>query len=260
MKVILFDLGDTLENDNALVEGAKATLSSIKSMQDSNGNHLTLALISDFDKYGWEKCDEIVKERVNRVKLSLEKDNYSGPLVGFIWPSDTAWFGAKFIATANGPKLANLIFELKRYPQTEIRVIAHSLGARVTLSVLDSLLKNQAWSDRNFKISSVHLVGAAVDNEEVSTRPEDILIDETNWSSPKSDYGQAIGEEVIKFSNLFSSKDNMLKPHPELPSLPIYPIFESDFAVGQSGYALHAPATKDNIQKGYIYTRNMLPF
>lgn len=50
MKVILFDLGDTLENDNALVEGAKATLSSIKSMQDSNGNHLTLALISDFDK------------------------------------------------------------------------------------------------------------------------------------------------------------------------------------------------------------------
>ena len=91
-------------------------------------------------------------------------------------------------------------------------------------------------------------------------RPEDILIDETNWSSPKSDYGQAIGEEVIRFSNLFSSKDNMLKPHPELPSLPIYPIFESDFAVGQSGYALHAPATKDNIQKGYIYTRNMLPF
>ena len=139
---------------------------------------------------GEEKC---------RVKLSLEKDNYSGPLVGFIWPSDTAWFGAKFIATANGPKLANLIFELKRYPQTEIRVIAHSLGARVTLSVLDSLLKNQAWSDRNFKISSVHLVGAAVDNEEVSTRPEDILIDETNWSSPKSDYGQAIGEEVINF-------------------------------------------------------------
>src|SRR5215470_11359344 len=49
MKVILFDLGDTLENGNGLVEGAKATLSSIKSMQDSNGINLTLALISDFD-------------------------------------------------------------------------------------------------------------------------------------------------------------------------------------------------------------------
>ena len=36
-------------------------------------------------------------------------------------------------------------------------------------------------------------------NEEVSTRPQDILIDETNWSSPESDYGQAIGEEVINF-------------------------------------------------------------
>jgi FMN phosphatase YigB (HAD superfamily) len=50
VKLILFDLGNTLENDNMLVEGAKATLSSIKSMQDSNGNHPTLALISDFDK------------------------------------------------------------------------------------------------------------------------------------------------------------------------------------------------------------------
>ena len=53
---------------------------------------------------GGRNAMKCMKERVNRVKLSLEKDNYSGPLVGFIWPSDTAWFGAKFIATANGAK------------------------------------------------------------------------------------------------------------------------------------------------------------
>ncbi|MGB5090942.1 MAG: hypothetical protein WBN72_08375 [Nitrososphaeraceae archaeon] len=51
MKVILFDLGDTLESNDALVDGAKATLSSIRSMKDSNGNHPILALISDFDNF-----------------------------------------------------------------------------------------------------------------------------------------------------------------------------------------------------------------
>lgn len=202
--------------------------------------------------HGWEKSEEIVKERFNRVKQSLEKDNYSGPLVGFSWPSDTAWFGAKFIAKANGPMLANLIFELKNTcPQADIRVIAHSLGARVTLSALDSLLKNQKWNDRNFKISSIDLVGAAVDNEEVSVRPEDILFDQTNWGSPKSDYGQAIGQEVIKFNNLYSIKDNLLEPFPGDSYPVIYPLFESDFALGQSGYQKIPYTIKMNLPKNY---------
>ena len=50
MKVILFDLGKTLENNGELIEGAKDALTSIKAMQDSNGNSPVLALISDFDK------------------------------------------------------------------------------------------------------------------------------------------------------------------------------------------------------------------
>ena len=33
--------------------------------------------------HGWEKSEKIVEERLNRVKLSLEKNNYTGPLIGF---------------------------------------------------------------------------------------------------------------------------------------------------------------------------------
>jgi hypothetical protein len=201
--------------------------------------------------HGWEESEINAQERLNRVKLSLEHNNYTGPLVGFSWPSDTVWLGAQFIAEANGPKLAKLIFEIKNdCPGADIRLIAHSLGARVTLSSLDSLHKNLLWNDRNFKIESVHLLGGAVDDEEVSNRSEYVLIDETNWGTPKSDYGHAI-EEVVSFSNLLSSKDNMLEPKPEKLPLPIYPLFESDFALGQSGYQKILYNINSTIPKNY---------
>jgi hypothetical protein len=217
----------------------------------SGGINKTVAIFV----HGWEKSEQIVEERLNRVKLSLQKDNYDGALVGFSWPSDTDWTSAKSIAKANGPKLANLIFDIKTScPTVDIRIIAHSLGARVVLSGLDSLLMNKTWNDSNFKLSSVHLIGAAVDNEEVSTKREDILIDTTNLGSPKSDYGQAIAKEVNKFYNLFSSKDNLLEPDPGDSYPIIYPSAESDFALGQSGYQKTPYSIKLNLPKNYNET------
>ena len=189
--------------------------------------------------HGWEESEVNVKERLNRVKLSLENNDFIRPLIGFSWPSDTVWFGAQFIAAEDGPKLAKLISDIKNEcPGTDIRLLAHSLGARIVLSSLDSLHKNQSWNSNNFTIKSVDLLGATVDDEEVSTNPQDILIDQTNWGTPKSDYGQAIEAVVTNFTNSFSSKDNMLEPNPEKPYYPfqIYPSFETDRALGQSGY------------------------
>jgi hypothetical protein len=189
--------------------------------------------------HGWEESEDNVKERLNRVKLSLENNSFMYPLIGFSWPSDTVWFGAKFIAAENGPRLAELISYVKNEcPGTDIRLLAHSLGARVVLSSLDSLHKSQAWNSNNFTIKSVDLLGAAVDDEEVSTSPQDILIDQMNWGTPKSDYGRAIEAEVTNFTNSFSSKDNMLEPNPDKPYYPfqIYPSFETDRALGQNGY------------------------
>jgi pimeloyl-ACP methyl ester carboxylesterase len=184
--------------------------------------------------HGWEESEENVKERLNRVKLSLENNSFIHPLIGFSWPSNTDWSDARSIAAESGPKLANLIFSIKNEcPSTDIRLLAHSLGARIVLSSLDSLHENQTWNNNNFNIKSTDLLGAAVDDEEVSTNPDDILIDPTNFGTPKSAYGQAIQAVVTNFTNFFSSKDNTLEPNLEKP---IYPFFETDLALGQSGY------------------------
>lgn len=72
----------------------------------------------------------------------------------------------------------------------KVKLIDHSLGARVILSSLNSLVNNSAWNSNNYSIASVQLVGAAVDNEEVSKNKRDIDIDITNWNTIKSNYGQ----------------------------------------------------------------------
>ena len=64
---------------------------------------------------------------------------------------------------------------------------------------------NPTWKNNNFKIASVNLMGAAVDNEEVSKNPRDIISDRTNWDSAKSNYGNAIEDEVIHFYNLYNT-------------------------------------------------------
>ena len=184
--------------------------------------------------HGWGLNETEAKERLDRVKMSLEKNNYTNPLVGFSWDSDTEWNAAQFLAKWNGPKLADYIVGLmhncKQHHGKDIktRLIGHSMGARIILSSLDSLHKNATWNNSNFKVASVDLLGAAVDNEEVTMNPGDILVDKTNRGSPKSDYGGAIQEEVMRFYNLYNPKDNVF----EL----IYPLFEGDFALGQSGY------------------------
>jgi hypothetical protein len=174
---------------------------------------------------------------------------YMFPLIGFSWDSDTeisstGWEYAKTIAKENGPKLAQFILDLKdNCPQTEVRLIAHSHGARVVLSSLDSLNNNQIWNGNNFEIASVHFMGAAVDDEEVSKNPSD------TGDSPDDDtivHGQAIEEEVSNFYNLFNSEDDALDPgyfnpsyfdcfnYPEYQPV-YYPCFEQDFALGQRG-------------------------
>ena len=123
------------------------------------------------------------------------------------------------------------------------------------LCSLDSLHDDPLWHKNNFKIKSVHLLGAAVDDEEVSNRSEFITFDQTKWGSPKSDYGQAIEAEVINFTNLFSSKDNLLRPNLN-PALAIYPTFEGDLALGQSGYQKNNILTQYDIKNSNVLPKN----
>ena len=71
-------------------------------------------------------------EQFNRTAKSLATNNYSIPLIGFSWDSNThlsknGWEVVKNIAKDNGQKLAQFIFDFKnKCRDTDTRLIAHS--------------------------------------------------------------------------------------------------------------------------------------
>lgn len=89
--------------------------------------------------------------------MSLENSSYSIPLIGLSWDSNRDWNEAKIIAKENGPKLANFIIDYidtcknQHNKNTEIRLMSHSLGARVLLSTLDNLHTNPTWNNNDLK-------------------------------------------------------------------------------------------------------------
>jgi FMN phosphatase YigB (HAD superfamily) len=48
MKLVLFDLGDTLEHQDVLLPGAMEVLQTVSNLKDSEGQPVLLALLSDF--------------------------------------------------------------------------------------------------------------------------------------------------------------------------------------------------------------------
>lgn len=188
--------------------------------------------------HGWGLNENQAKERLDRVKMSLENSTYNIPLISFSWDSNITWFDATRMAKDNGPKLADFISNLTNIcnqpphnKEVKVRLIGHSIGSRVILSSLDSLNKTSTWNNNNFKIASVDLMGAAVDNEEVSMDSIDHY-NQPMWlhdpNGIKFSYGKFIGSEAFKFSNLHSPEDNVLERY--------YPNYEGgDRALGENG-------------------------
>jgi len=211
---------------------------------------------------------ETTSQIFDRASKSIASNNYSIPIIGFSWDSDTpisidgtGWLAAKLIAEQNGPKLAQFISNYKnKCNATEIRLIAHSMGARVVLSSLESLYYNQGWNSKNFKIKSVHLMGAAVDNEEVAksasyiiSQPS-LLANLKEWydaSGIKSSYGNAIEKEVGKLYNLYNPNDK------SLGSPQFYSFYEQDIPLGLRGSQPGIPLALNYKETD---VRNEIPF
>jgi pimeloyl-ACP methyl ester carboxylesterase len=197
-------------------------------------------------------------EIIDRTRISLDRLGYTFPLIGFTWDSDTdlssdGWQYAKIIAKDNGAKLAQFIVDLENYckqlesnEETKIRLIGHSLGARVLLSTLENLFRG---NELLYKIESVNLMGAAVDNDEISKNPDDVF--DSNYDNTKFAFGEAIERTVSKFYNLVNAEDDVLEsggitydwfgnlfylPYNVIENQPVYyPYYEQDLALGQSG-------------------------
>lgn len=160
---------------------------------------------------------------INRFCLareSLRRNRYGGVVIGFNWDGATNWDPyeatgyktAKHNAIANGPKLAQFIVDLaKANRQAKVRVIGYSMGARLAVEAIKSLDEDSRFAGWKGKVESLHLVGAAVDNEQLQT--DDL-------------YGKAIEHRVRYCYNYYSPKDRPLGK--------FYRVLEGDRAVGRS--------------------------
>jgi pimeloyl-ACP methyl ester carboxylesterase len=170
--------------------------------------------------HGWNADEQSALDQFDTVKASLDSLGYTQPIIGFSWDSNTIftgfnpfnwfdafdwtddWQTAKEIAQKNGLKLGKFILDLKRScANADIHLVGHSLGASVILNALDRLHNDQrlqSWNsaDRNYKVDSVHLLGAAVSPASLSI---------TNG------FGFAIINEVDEFNNKYSIQDNTLE-------------------------------------------------
>jgi pimeloyl-ACP methyl ester carboxylesterase len=123
--------------------------------------------------------------------------------LGFSWDSNTVtnpsgWAIAKSIANQNGPKLAKFLSDFRtNCPNHNIRIIAHSLGAKVVESALINLNNNETLKNNSaYNITSIHLIGAAISDRATSKNTQ---------------FGNAIDNIVDNFYNLYNPKDNLLQ-------------------------------------------------
>lgn len=147
--------------------------------------------------------------------LALRQNGYDEFPVTFSWDADkgrsfdVGWADAKDIANENGRKLANFITDWNDQVGTDVKVVAHSLGARVIGSTLKSLRNDFGAADA---IDEVALLGAAIGDNSVA------------WGG---EYYDAIEYATGELTNYYSYNDGILDY--------VYETRELDEALGQEG-------------------------
>ena len=177
--------------------------------------------------HGWLNDDQGGLDTCYTGVTNLELLGYSSPGIGYLWDSDTGaldWGDGTEIAERNGPKLANFLADLdSSYPETDVRLVAHSLGARVVLRALEVLNGSEVG------VESVSLLGGAADNDAVSTEGR---------------YGADIESVATRCDNFWKSDDGVLNN--------LYTTAEWDSAVGEEGCEGPAPANYTDVNVDYV--------
>lgn len=164
--------------------------------------------------HGWNIDEPGGRDAAYTCEVALEQNDYDQFHVGFTWDSDkgggldNGWNEGKEIARKNGPKLAQWIADHNDDGGLPVRIVAHSLGARVTAEALEEL---RGW-DRENAVESATLLGGAIDDQEVET-------DEP--------YGADIEYAARSFYNYYKTDDEVLDW--------AYSGIEFDTAVGEQG-------------------------
>ncbi len=181
--------------------------------------------------HGFNNSPEKALVKFAIAEEGLRASGYLGALAGYSWDSDrqrdpfaaTGYHAGRRVAEGNAPMLAQFLTDYQlACPQTRLHLIGYSMGARLALETLLELKRHPPKGQPGLKLSSVHLVGAAVDNDEVQL---------------DGPYGAAIEARSGRCYNYYSPEDNKLGFY--------YWPKEADRALGEGGieHASQAPSS-----------------
>lgn len=112
---------------------------------------------------GWQANYDRATSQGFECRLAMEEHGYWGEVVGCHWDSVTVtWSGGKSKADDMGENLASLVAWMQDEHGTTIRLVGHSLGARVIGTCLNALR-----DDGRAVASSAFLGGAVADDSVV---------------------------------------------------------------------------------------------
>lgn len=120
-----------------------------------------------------EASPSIALEEFDRAAISIERNHYYFPIIGFLWQTSV---GVDMVSAINnqttkaplaGNELAGLLTDFKSHcKETTLRIAAHSMGTAVVFNALDSLSKNPGWTVNKYKIESIHFLGSSLFSED----------------------------------------------------------------------------------------------
>jgi len=171
--------------------------------------------------HGFNNTENKALFKFDVAREGLLKAGYSGAIAGFSWDADTqndplsatGFHEGRANAVGNGPKLARFVADYRaRCPATRLHLLGYSMGARVALEALWAADDDPQLADAGWRVDSVLLIGAAVDNEEAEIGER---------------YGAAIERRTGALVNYYSPRDSKLSQ--------FFPFKEGDRALGQAG-------------------------
>jgi len=172
------------------------------------------------------------------AKKRLAYLGYKNPVVGYSYDSNTT--GAQYISYAlhalhtgliiagkNGRNLAKFVTDFKqKSPETKIRLMGHSLGAHVILSMIKNLARN---TKNKGIIEAVYFFGGSIPSDALSPKngshaqrivatkiknyysPDDEVLrlaDNWNWVNTPIGYRGARGKTISKYSQIMVKPKN----------------------------------------------------
>ena len=172
------------------------------------------------------------------AKKRLVHLGYKNPVVGYSYDSNTT--GAQYISYAlhalhtgliiagkNGRNLAKFVTDFKqKSPETKIRLMGHSLGAHVILSMVKNLARN---AKNKGIVEAVYFFGGSIPSDALNPRngshaqrivatkiknyysPDDEVLrlaDNWNWVNTPIGYRGARGKTISKYSQIMVKPKN----------------------------------------------------